>query len=110
MKKLLLILAFCSSIFAADATMSIVNEGVNLPKIVVQDASNLANSEFGNKFFKLMVGDLKVGATFEVSDEYLQSSYDAGASDNLGSSGAARVLKRRLDEGDDFALSLHFDA
>ena len=31
MKKLLLILAFCSSIFAADATMSIVNEGVNLP-------------------------------------------------------------------------------
>jgi len=98
MKKLLLILAFCSSIFAADATMSIVNEGVNLPKIVVQDASNLANSEFGNKFFKLMVGDLKVGATFEVSDEYLQSSYDAGASDNLGSSGAALIVRYAVSD------------
>lgn len=63
MKKLFLIFVFCVGLFANDATMTIVNEGVSLPKIVVQNASELPNSEFNNKFFKLMVTQ-KMNLTF----------------------------------------------
>ena len=75
MKKLLLLFTFCVSLFAYvdDATMTITNKGSNLPKIVVQNSSMIANSSLNQKFFKLMVGDLKVGATFEVSDEYFEA-------------------------------------
>ncbi|MBR7046987.1 MAG: Tol-Pal system protein TolB [Campylobacter sp.] len=95
MKKLFLIFIFCINLFAIDATMTLTNDGaMNLPKIVVQNASELPNSEFNNKFFKLMVGDLKVGAVFEVSDDYLESSYDGDYTTNLGISGAPALIVR----------------
>ena len=93
MKRLFLIFAFCASLFANDATMTIVNEGVTLPKIIIQNASNLPNSEFNNKFFRLMVGDLKVGATFEVSDEYFESSYDGDHTTNIVGGGTALIVR-----------------
>ncbi|NLK66746.1 MAG: Tol-Pal system protein TolB [Campylobacteraceae bacterium] len=86
MRKLLLIFSFCGLLFANDATTTILNQGISLPKIVVQDASNLSDANLQNQFFKLMVGDLKVGATFEVDDAYYQSSYDGDYTTNIGSS------------------------
>lgn len=94
MKNIFFIFAFCASLFAADATTTIVNQGVNLPKIIVQDASNLTDTAFGQKFFKLMVGDLKVGATFEVSDQYLTSSFEGDYSTNLGQEGSPALIVR----------------
>lgn len=86
MKKLLLMFSFCVALFASDATTTIVNQGVSLPKIVVQDASNLSDINLQNQFFKLMVGDLKVGATFEVDGTYHKSSYDGDYTTNVGDS------------------------
>lgn len=75
MKKILLVVTFCVAIFASDATTTIVNQGSSLPKISVEDGSNLTDSNFQNQFFKLIAGDLKVGATFDVADNYLQNAY-----------------------------------
>lgn len=69
--------------FANDATTTIVNEGLTLPKVIVQDASNLSDKSLQSQFFKLILGDLKVGATFDIDDEYYTSSYDGDYSSNL---------------------------
>lgn len=70
MKKLLLTLVLCIGLSAADATMEVVNRGLVLPRILVQDAtSDFANSMLKDKFFKLIVGDLKVGSSFEVIED-----------------------------------------
>ena len=98
MRKLFFIFMFFVGLFAEEATMTIVNEGVSLPKIVVQNASNLPNSEFNNKFFKLMVGDLKVGATFEVSDEYIESSYDGDYKTNITDGGTALIVRYAVSD------------
>lgn len=83
MKKIFLVFAFIAMVFGEDIT-TITNTGsANLPKIIVQDASNLDDENFGQKMFKLVVGDLKVGATFDVSTNYYQNSYDAPYSANL---------------------------
>ena len=83
MKKIFLVFAFIAMVFGEDIT-TITNTGsANLPKIIVQDASNLDDESFGQKMFKLVVGDLKVGATFDVSTNYYQNSYDAPYSANL---------------------------
>lgn len=77
MKKIFLIFALIINLFAVDdATTTIENKGASsLPSMVVV-ATNGLNNEFENKFFKLMVGDLKVGATFAVSDEKASGSWD----------------------------------
>lgn len=98
-KIFLMFFAIFASLFASDATTTIVNKGVALPSIVVQDASGVSG-EFQSKFFKLMVGDLKVGATFDVSDEYLTSSFDAPASSDLGASGTPQMVVRYALSGD----------
>ena len=83
MKKIFLVFAFIAMVFGEDIT-TITNTGsANLPKIIVQDASNLDDENFGQKMFKLVVGDLKVGATFDVSTNYYHNSYDAPYSANL---------------------------
>ncbi len=107
MKKLLLLFTFCVSLFAYvdDATMTITNKGSNLPKIVVQNSSMIANSSLNQKFFKLMVGDLKVGATFEVSDEYFESSYDGDFRTNISSdSGTALIVRYALSDASPMSL------
>ncbi|QKF65241.1 Tol-Pal system protein TolB [Campylobacter corcagiensis] len=76
MRKILFVVTFCIALFANDATTTIVNQGVALPKISVEDGSNLADSNFQNQFFKLMAGDLKVGATFEVENAYFQNAFN----------------------------------
>ena len=83
MKKIFLMFSFCIFMFASDATTTIVNEGLNLPKITIQDASNLNDKNLQSQFFKLILGDLKVGATFDVDDGYYTSSYEGDYSSNL---------------------------
>lgn len=104
MKKLLLVFTFCISLFANDATTTITNTGINLPKIVVQNASNIADSALNAKFFKLMVGDLKVGATFEVSDEYLTSSYDGDYLSNMGVGGTELIVRYELIDSNQLSV------
>lgn len=80
MKKLFLLLAICLGLFAKGATIDVVNKGLVLPKIIVQDATkDFANRALQDKFFKLVVGDLKVGSVFDVSDKYYTSGFDDSA-------------------------------
>lgn len=80
MKKLFLLLAICLGLFAEGATIDVVNKGLVLPKIIVQDATkDFANRALQDKFFKLVVGDLKVGSAFDVSDKYYTSGFDDSA-------------------------------
>ncbi|CZE46893.1 Tol-Pal system protein TolB [Campylobacter geochelonis] len=105
MKKIFLIFSFCLALFADDATTTIVNQGVSLPKIVVQDASNLSDVNLQNQFFKLMVGDLKVGATFEVDSSYYQSSYDGDYTTNLAST-PALIVRYEVSGSKNSSMSL----
>ncbi|WP_458396577.1 Tol-Pal system protein TolB [Campylobacter sp.] len=80
MKKLFLLLAICLGLFAKGATIDVVNKGLVLPKIIIQDATkDFANRALQDKFFKLVVGDLKVGSAFDVSDKYYTSGFDDSA-------------------------------
>ncbi len=80
MKKLFLLLAICLGLFAKGATIDVVNKGLVLPKIIVQDATkDFSNRALQDKFFKLVVGDLKVGSAFDVSDKYYTSGFDDSA-------------------------------
>jgi len=86
-KKLLMMIVLVSSIFAYDATVEIVKKMDKLPKIALQDASSIdVNPVFRKKFYKIMVGDLRVSSHFDVVDEYLKSSYEGNLEENFMSS------------------------
>lgn len=80
MKKIFLLLSICIGLFSADATIDVINKGLVLPKIIVQDATKgFANKAMQDKFFKIVIEDLKVGSAFEVSDKYYTSGFDDSA-------------------------------
>ena len=80
MKKIFVLLSICVGLFSADATIDVINKGLVLPKIIVQDATKgFANKAMQDKFFKIVIEDLKVGSAFEVSDKYYTSGFDDSA-------------------------------
>jgi len=83
-KKLIVLVGLVCSLFSYDATVEIVKKMDKLPKIALQDASE-ANIDlsFRKKFFKILVGDLRVSSHFNVVDEYLQSSYEGNLEENF---------------------------
>ncbi|QKG28639.1 Tol-Pal system protein TolB [Campylobacter sp. RM16187] len=100
MKKIILILSFALGLFAADATISIINKGMVLPKIVLQDATTMVSDQaFKNRFHKIMLGDLKVSSDFEVVDEYITSSYEGDSDTNVMSHKNAQLIFRYALEG-----------
>ncbi len=83
-KKMICLMVFALFSYAADATVEIVKKIDVLPKIAVQDASaKNVDMALRQKFFKLLVGDLRVSSHFQVVDEYLQSSYEGGPFENF---------------------------
>ncbi len=97
-KKLLLLLFVAYSLFAYDATVEIVKKLDTLPKIAVQDASDNGEDIYlRKKFYKLLVGDLRVSAHFRPLDKYLTSSYDGGVGENfLSKESVDLILRFRL--------------
>ncbi len=92
----LLILVY--SLFAYDATVEIVKKLDTLPKIAVQDASDASEDMYlRKKFFKIIVGDLRVSAHFRPLGDYLQSTYDGDISENfLSKKSVDLILRFRL--------------
>jgi TolB protein len=83
-KKMLTLLFLTCSLFAYDATVEIVKKMDKLPKIVFQDASKAdTDLNFRKKFHKILAGDLRVSAHFEVVKEYLQSGYEGSLKENF---------------------------
>ena len=100
MKKILLFLAFAGWLFAVDATISVINKGLALPKIVLQDATTAVGDQaFKGKFHKIMLGDLKVSSDFEVVDEYIASSYEGDSNTNVMSEKGVQLIFRYALEG-----------
>lgn len=94
-KKLLLLLFIAYSLFAYDATVEIVKKLDTLPKIAVQDASDASEDVYlRKKFYKLLVGDLRVSAHFRPLDKYLTSSYDGGVGENFLSKESVDLILR----------------
>ncbi|QKF92805.1 Tol-Pal system protein TolB [Campylobacter sp. CCUG 57310] len=100
MKKIVLLLSLAIGLFAVDATIAIVNKGLALPKIVLQDATTMVSDQaFKSRFHKIMLGDLKVSSDFEVVDEYIQSSYEGDSNTNVMSEKSAQLIFRYALEG-----------
>lgn len=97
-KKLMVLLFFTYSLFAYDATVEIVKKIDSLPKIAVQDASDgSVDSYLRKKFFKILVGDLRVSAHFRPISEYLTSSYEGSIAENfLSKKSVDLILRFRL--------------
>ena len=94
-KKILLLLFVTYSLFAYDATVEIVKKLDTLPKIAVQDASDSGEDIYlRKKFYKLLVGDLRVSAHFRPLDKYLTSSYDGGIGENFLSKDSVDLILR----------------
>jgi len=102
-KKLIVLVGLVCSLFSYDATVEIVKKMDKLPKIALQDASE-ANIDlsFRKKFFKILVGDLRVSSHFNVVDEYLQSSYEGNLEENF-------LNKLNLDLILRYKISFHTD-
>ncbi|MCR4941844.1 MAG: Tol-Pal system protein TolB [Campylobacter sp.] len=100
MKKLITLVFFALSLFGTDATISVVNQGVALPKIVLQDATTaVSDTAFKEKFHKIMLGDLKVSSDFEVVDELIKSTYEGDPRSNTMSDKGAQLIFRYALEG-----------
>lgn len=96
MKKLLIILAISINLFSADATISVINQGIALPKIVLQDNTQIQNNILRDKFYKIMLGDLRVSSDFEILD----------SRDNISIQNADLTLQYELSNNDTLELSV----
>lgn len=71
------LLIYTNIMFAGDATIEIVKRMDSAPNIAVQDATpNGLNTTLKNRFFKMLVGDLKVTTHFQVISKYFVSDFD----------------------------------
>ncbi len=83
-KKIVLLVLLVSSLFSYDATIEIMKKVDRLPKIAIQDASQVDTDRvFREKFFKILVADLRVSSHFDVVDEYMTSSYEGNLEENF---------------------------
>lgn len=108
MKKILILLVFMASLFGADATIEVVNRGLTLPKIMLQDATlDFANTDIKERFLRMIIGDLKVGSAFEIIDGYENASMDSPLNSALITANSPQfVLRYALSGGSDY-VSLH---
>lgn len=81
MKKVLTMLAVFFALLGfakAEEPLSIVNENVALPEIIVRDVSNLSDINLKRNFYNIILNDLKVSSNFEV----LEASANANTQGN----------------------------
>jgi len=74
--RFLLLLCMALFLYGADATLEIVKNVDNRPSITIEDASSFGNSYIKKKFFRLVLGDLKVTSHFKVDDSYRVTDYN----------------------------------
>lgn len=66
MKKVVFVLMCLFSFSVADSAISVTNEGVALPKIILKDISTLNDRDLKSNFYNILLNDLKVSSNFEV--------------------------------------------
>lgn len=107
MYKILLPLLLVFNLFAADATIEVIKKVDKLPSISVEDASIDYKNRLAKKFFRVLVNDLNVLATFNVYDNYTVNDY---GSDYENAENAKRdyVLRYRLRQDDNGYLNCDY--
>jgi len=105
-KILFLLLVSAIAVFSYDATIDIVKKGEKLPKIVVQDATDMGfnKEKLDNKIYKLLIGDLKVSANFIVDDKYQKATFNGNYSANIQSANNTDLILRYKLENSDNGL------
>ena len=100
MKKIILLCIFVINIFAFDSTIQIVKNLEKFPRLVVADAGGQGVSEkTKRKLLKLLIGDLKVSAHFNVDDSYVKMDYTSNeGTANLGKSGVELIVKCKIEK------------
>ncbi len=102
--RYLIILLTGMMLLASDATLEIVKSTDNRPSVVIQDSSEFGDMRIRGKFFRLVIGDLKVTAHFKVDDTYRSCSYDSMIDPLLKKSDY--LFRYRFREGDGQRLYL----
>ncbi len=86
-------------LFAFDSTIEIVKQIEKAPKIVVADASAMVDQRLNRKFLKLLIGDLKVSAHFDIGKEYVKMGYeDRSGYEELAREGNELLAKVKLEQ------------
>jgi len=75
--RYLLVLCMGIFLYGADATLEIVKNVDSRPSVTIEDASSFGNSYIKKRFFRLVLGDLKVTSHFKVDDSYRVVEYGA---------------------------------
>lgn len=96
---------FLTSILAQDATMEIVKRMDTAPMIMVQDGTdNSFDGTFKNRFFKMLIGDLKTTTHFNPINTYVTSNYDNDPIANVGDKRPNLILQYKLQRADAGAI------
>jgi len=95
-------------LYASDATLEIVKSADNRPMVAIQDASEFGTEMTRQKFFRLVMGDLKVTAHFKVDDTYRRSGYNSLIDPMLKTNNY--LLRYRFREGDQQQLFMDVKA
>ncbi len=107
MYKILIMLFLAFNLFAADATIEVIKKVDKLPSISVEDASIDYKDRLTKKFFKVLVSDLSVLASFNVYDNYSINEFDADDVD-VNNTKRDYVLRYRLREDDNGHLNCDY--
>ncbi len=107
MFKLLLPFFLVLNLFSADATIEVIKKVDKLPSISVEDASINYQDKLSKKFFKVLVSDLNVLASFNVYDNYAVNDFDADDVD-VNNTKRDYVLRYRLRQDDNGHLNCDY--
>ncbi|MCH9813349.1 MAG: Tol-Pal system protein TolB [Epsilonproteobacteria bacterium] len=100
MKKFLLLCIFVIHAFAYDSTIQIVKNLEKHPRLAVADAgSQNIEEKTKRKLLKLLIGDLKVSAHFNVDDSYVKMDYVSNeGTATLAKSGVELLVKCKFEK------------
>ena len=107
MFKLLIPFFLVLNLFSADATIEVIKKVDKLPSISVEDASINYQDKLSKKFFKVLVSDLNVLASFNVYDNYAANDFDADEVD-VNNTKRDYVLRYRLRQDDNGHLNCDY--
>jgi TolB protein len=100
MKKIVILFIFAINLIAFDSTIQIVKNLEKHPRLVVADSGSSGVSEkIKRRLLKLLIGDLKVSAHFNVDDSYLKMDYASNEEiASVAKSGVELIVKCKIEK------------
>jgi len=100
MKKLLILCVLAIHLVAFDSTIQIVKNLEKHPRLVVADAGGSGvDATTKRKLLKLLIGDLKVSAHFNVDNSFVKMDYTSNSNiARLAKTGVELIVKCKIDK------------